>query len=732
MKYILFLVYISLASCLPKPEVVCLSSGVDGTDEKNCTAGEPAKNEVTTPDEIPKITEEQKYCSTGFELVDNICVKKEMTYASCGNIAHGENSAPRTMYENSSVIAPAICRKEYQVQTCNDGVLSAYSGSYTYENCNPVDGEVTSNPGVIFGPQSSTKNIEWDFDFVERFDGLKDWGPTLADVGNVGEEEGDKLKMPRLADGSESAWTFYSKWGQSTATDKWIGAFGDNRVWRGTKSASIDLQNEKGPSRLGLYLPKGYKNKFHYFYMVNIAKNQWPTSCEGGKCGGGAVGTYVEGDEYSWYASWKFMTFNYGCGSRTCWENTEHPGYSPVWHQISHIKRFNYTTISSEGLSGIDPGLFIHEEDPGHSSDAWGINENSKENLENLIGDWFGIEYSYTQTADGKTIHDVWIYDQQGNSTKVVDGKVWNTVGFKPDLTWDYFFHGGNNSGTFNWGPTMESVYFIDDVIIDDQRIGPKYFKYIQSEAQLPPDEEVISDRIELGTKWFFLGDSQTAGRAQGTDSSKSHAIAFENIFAGTYTEKIIDTRISGVSGRSLIGHHDSYSSTNNLADYSWVHFQESGNQNQTGQQSVDDYIKTFDLFVRDIVANSPNAIISTETAFSFGRETTSFRNWDAYNTALRLKVSQLRQEGIIVHIADVDEMIKLADEEFGAGNVWYQAGEQNNYHYTGLGNFIVALSIYKSLGYNLATLNLSRIPSNEISNELKLRAVRLVGNGGS
>ena len=339
----------------------------------------------------------------------------------------------------------------------------------------------TVNAEAVFGPQSSDKNIEWDFDFVERFDGLQDWVAKLESEGNVGEEANDALRLPKLADGSESAWTFYSKWGESSSTERWIGAYGDNRVWKGTKSAAIDLDNENGPSRLGLFLPNGYKDKVHYFFMVNIPKNEWPTSCIEGSCQGGNTGVYTEGSDYSFFASWKFMTFNYGCETQNCWDHAPpNSGYSPVWHQISHIKQFNYTTFSSEGLTNIDPGLFIHEESPAHNSDAWGFLARS--NMNNLAGDWFGIEYSYTQTEDCKTIHNVWLYDKQGNEIKVVEDKEWDTEGCQPDYTWDFFFHGGNNSGTYHWGPTMKSVYYIDDVIIDDQRIGLKYFSFIGNE----------------------------------------------------------------------------------------------------------------------------------------------------------------------------------------------------------------------------------------------------------
>jgi hypothetical protein len=69
---------------------------------------------------------------------------------------------------------------------------------------------------------------------------------------------------------------------------------------------------------------------------------------------------------------------------------------------------------------------------------------------------------------------------------------------------------------------------------------------------------------------------------------------------------------------------------------------------------------------------------------------------------------------------------IKLADTEFGASNIWYQAGQPQAYHYTGLGNLIVAMSIFYELGFDLASLDLSGITNNEISNENKSRVLSL------
>jgi hypothetical protein len=190
----------------------------------------------------------------------------------------------------------------------------------------------TVDAAPTFGNQSSTLSVDWDFDFVETFDGLADWVRTEGRIGNTD----DVSKMPKLLDGSDSAWGYYSMWGDSRMPpDNWIGAFGDNRVWRGSKSVAIDIgETAAGPSRLGFFMGEGY-DEFYLFFMVNIPKNEFPTSCLGGSCQAGATGVYTPGEDYSWYSSWKFTTFNIDCSSAMCPDRNT---YSEYWSILSHIK----------------------------------------------------------------------------------------------------------------------------------------------------------------------------------------------------------------------------------------------------------------------------------------------------------------------------------------------------------------------------------------------------------
>jgi hypothetical protein len=316
-----------------------------------------------------------------------------------------------------------------------------------------------------FGPQSSALNVDWDFDFVETFDGLQDWVRNDGAIGNVSSVE-SLSKLPKLADGSESAWGYYSMWSTRTQEQSWIGVRDGNKAWRGDKSLAIDLGGRSGPSRLGLFMGDGYK-EFYLFKMVNIPKNEWPTSCEGGACQSSATGIYTEGENYTWFSSWKFIAFNMGCASDWC------VPYGPNYHQIAHIKKYNY---------GDYPGLTMHLESADHNNDTWGLG--GDKNLNGYVGDWMGVEYHIKQTAT-QTIWDIWVYDRAGNAMKVIDTEAYPTPSSAQSQSWNQVVFGGNNSATYKWGDTMESVYYIDDVIVDDKRIGPKYFAYIQGD--LPP-----------------------------------------------------------------------------------------------------------------------------------------------------------------------------------------------------------------------------------------------------
>lgn len=249
---------------------------------------------------------------------------------------------------------------------------------------------------------------------------------------------------------------------------------------------------------------------------------------------------------------------------------------------------------------------------------------------------------------------------------------------------------------------------------------------------------------VDLGTLWMFLGDSQTGGRATGT--TKAHVEAFCRIWQDTaalaalgpatpYTGLDSNPYRNGVGGRRLGGDNPAggtpptrvhYDGRTERLTRTWVHLQESGDQSASagvfsGQVTAEDFGDTFDAFVSAIIGNTPDAVISYETAFSFGREEEDNRDWTDWNTELRARVAAWADHPTTpkdIYIVETDANIKALQADIGAGNVWFQTGETNAYHFKNAGNLMVALSMYDALGYDVGDLVLTGI--DQVSTEYK------------
>ena len=233
----------------------------------------------------------------------------------------------------------------------------------------------------------------------------------------------------------------------------------------------------------------------------------------------------------------------------------------------------------------------------------------------------------------------------------------------------------------------------------------------------------LASSAVDLGINWMAFGDSETNGRAF-EPSAESPIIAFQNIWNQTQSSPQ-SVYVNAIGGRELIETYDAYlnSPDQNLA--TWVHFQESGGQFTT-QVIPEEFVSIFETMVRAISQNSPNAIISTETAYSFEAEdmTNPPRDWTQHNIQMRIKIEELRAEGLNIYLAEVDRNIKelVTRKRAELGTIEGQQvvwGDENNIierHYTGLGNFMLALSMFHALGYDIGTLDHSLIITNEVS----------------
>lgn len=353
-----------------------------------------------------------------------------------------------------------------------------------------------ATPALAFGPQSSSKASEWGFDFVEEFDGLQDWSPNYNGCCGYVFEDEVPAKMPKLANGGESAWVFYSG---SKSTGKWIGGTSDGKkVWRGTKAATIDMQPSsasQGPTRLGVYfgnknnpsLADGYSN-FRVFYMMWMPKSHFPTYCAGtaGCANTNNTGSYTAGQDYAYFAYYKLGDASINCGMDSdgrpvrCATNDT---YGESFTVLSILKN-NYTNSQSGAL----PGLYLGNTPQGQSTSSLGRDEAVR--LDEMLGEWVGVEFWIRNQSKGSSfLMDMWIYDKTGKPSHMMANREFAIANSSAHgKNWDYYVIGGNKSWVY--GPTMSSTYHVDDFIIDNGtkgQIGPRYFKKIGAAAGVVP-----------------------------------------------------------------------------------------------------------------------------------------------------------------------------------------------------------------------------------------------------
>ena len=196
-------------------------------------------------------------------------------------------------------------------------------------------------------------------------------------------------------------------------------------------------------------------------------------------------------------------------------------------------------------------------------------------------------------------------------------------------------------------------------------------------------------------------------------------------------------TEIYTLSLHDALPIYSQYLSTSSRSSASWVHFQESGCQ-RDDEDTVTEFLTAFEAFVRAIALATPDAVITTETAYSFEAEHLACRDWTNYNIQMRARIASLASDGITVYLAEVDRNIKdlvtskrvQLGTDPGQQAVWGDApGADIGRHYTGLGNLMIALSIYDALGYDVDLLDMSLIPGNEVSSADKQLCLDIINS---
>lgn len=336
-------------------------------------------------------------------------------------------------------------------------------------------------------PQNSKADwqstLQSQFDIAETFDNLADWVGD-GKINNFYYSKGDD--MPDYLSGDPSRWTYYSYWPKNAPVGNWLADHGDGNSISG-KSYAINMivgpegSADIGSSRIGMYLGNGLSNSgytdFYVFYRVKIPKNQWPTNIESGT----KTGTYIEGNPYTYFASWKHFNVGTGFTSDYDWDGVNMDTCCVINNRYGDTAAMIHIKPSS-GI--VKPRL----EAEGDTNMIW---SDLKSNFP--TDQWVGVEYHMVLESPAGTgnngVFQMWLYDTAGNTTQVLNA---TNVDFRLQGNDDHWFNrivwGGNNSNSYyDRGDSLNSTYFIDDVVIDDSRIGPSYFSLLDGISDTTP-----------------------------------------------------------------------------------------------------------------------------------------------------------------------------------------------------------------------------------------------------
>jgi hypothetical protein len=335
--------------------------------------------------------------------------------------------------------------------------------------------------------------------------------------------------MPTKLDGSASMWDFYDEWfdGADPNTD-WIKNYPGN-VWHTPAGKSLQIHLAptngaassdplpRGPSKFGMYLGSdvsgvanayatsglansGY-NDVYYFYMIKMNPKTFPTT----------NGNIWPTDDYAYWAYHKFATFG------TAFTDAHHingaidsEGTGCRWEYGCSDYLLNWTMCGSRcdaaysgALNQVGTAVTFDVNDAYYSQII--RQENLKQRFDNFAineairnGEWFGLEVhlsrgddqntnTSTQKGDGQV--DVWVYDESGQAYLIYTNSEMVFRQFGTDFAFNKFFFGGNMSyGDKVDSQNLKVSYFVDDFIMDNQRIGPSYFSMLNNNATIRAD----------------------------------------------------------------------------------------------------------------------------------------------------------------------------------------------------------------------------------------------------
>ncbi len=321
------------------------------------------------------------------------------------------------------------------------------------------------------------------FDVVETFDELQDWTPqTCADCKTI--------NLPKKTDGTDSRWGRYCMWEEPTPGNPSIGNHGtDKQV--GTKSFSV-----LPPTYMTMYFgdgtPESGYSDFYIFFRIYLPRNLFPTRIiETHPENNTVLVDYVEGEPYIWWDSFKFINLNTGFTSANGWNYLDpvpdvyRYGDTEIWYGLFRNSQTN----------GIFPRLQMFYSKRN-------VDSKPKVKLDALISMEFHFKLEepagYGTGYTGNGVAEVWLYDENGNGELTLQA---TNMSFRPETGEGHLFNriqiaGNRHIAGKYWlyGPNMVDEFYLDDFIIDNERIGPRYYALLNNQqARL---EDINADGV--------------------------------------------------------------------------------------------------------------------------------------------------------------------------------------------------------------------------------------------
>jgi len=278
----------------------------------------------------------------------------------------------------------------------------------------------------------------------------------------------------------------------------------------------------------------------------------------------------TSGDDFIYHKFLKTLDISAGFKTVAHWGTDDEHNWVAAQGGVSQVLEqygmngqiYNYKTGASYNNREIVLATVLYTQQEGEAKPFYHYNGSTMHHFADaevgqaILDDaWFGIEYRVKTSnphgaANGEL--EIWVYDSSGIVTghQMITGVNLKDGNTPFNHSWNKFVWGGNRYNTPGYGSPDEYFgpadhFFVDDIVIDSNRIGPDYFVLLNIFSDtLAPD--TISDLAvsscthnSCTLTWTAPGDDDTTGTATSYDirystTSITNDIDFNNATEAT------------------------------------------------------------------------------------------------------------------------------------------------------------------------------------------------------